>query len=158
MIPLSDTIYAFCNIAVYPLYFLYLESVTSDNSKTFRFCKRVALLPAVVCSMAIGMTYEQYWDGDNEAPVMFRELWKRKAELRDREFWEIGRYTNLAVADVVSRMTDSEKNIIPYPEMPLMEKQEEERKAEAKEQEKLAAQAWMNDLVRLYADVPKDSA
>ena len=57
LIPLSDTIYSFCNLAVYPLYYLYLESVTSDNIRGLRIRKTIALLPAVVCSLAIGMLY-----------------------------------------------------------------------------------------------------
>ena len=57
VIPLSDTIYSFCNLAVYPLYYLYLESITSDNIKGFRIHKIIALLPAVVCSLTIGMFY-----------------------------------------------------------------------------------------------------
>ena len=57
LIPLSDTIYSFCNLAVYPLYYLYLESITSDNIKGFRIHKIIALLPAVVCSLTIGMFY-----------------------------------------------------------------------------------------------------
>ena len=57
VIPLSDTIYSFCNLAVYPLYYLYLESITSDNIKGFRIHKIIALLPAVVCSLTIGLFY-----------------------------------------------------------------------------------------------------
>ncbi len=57
LIPLSDTIYSFCNLAVYPLYYLYLESVTSDNIRGLRIRKTIALLPAVVCSLTIGMLY-----------------------------------------------------------------------------------------------------
>ena len=57
LIPLSDTIYSFCNLAVYPLYYLYLESITSDNIRGFRIHKIIALLPAVVCSLTIGMFY-----------------------------------------------------------------------------------------------------
>ena len=57
LIPLSDTIYSFCNLAVYPLYYLYLESITSDNIRGFRIRKIIALLPAVVCSLTIGLFY-----------------------------------------------------------------------------------------------------
>ncbi|MBR3532033.1 MAG: AraC family transcriptional regulator [Bacteroidaceae bacterium] len=57
LIPLSDTIYSFCNLAVYPLYYLYIESITSDNIRGFRIHKTIALLPAVVCSLTIGMFY-----------------------------------------------------------------------------------------------------
>lgn len=57
LIPLSDTVYAFCNMAVYPLYYLYLESITSDNIRGFRTLRRISLLPAVACSLAIGMLY-----------------------------------------------------------------------------------------------------
>ena len=112
--------------------------------------------------MAIGMTYEQFWDGDNDAPKLFREVWNRKAEFKDYDYWHSGQYVNMAVINAISRMGESEKDIIPYPEKPFMEQERErkdiEKQKDYKEKEALAAQQWMKDLVNLYADVPKDSA
>ena len=54
-IPFSDTVYCFCNPAVYPLYLIYIEELTlhrPDRSLQF-----VILLPAIVCSLAVGGIY-----------------------------------------------------------------------------------------------------
>ena len=54
-IPFSDTVYCFCNPAVYPLYLIYIEELTlhrPDRSLQF-----IILLPAIVCCIAVGTIY-----------------------------------------------------------------------------------------------------
>lgn len=54
-IPFSDTVYCFCNPAVYPLYLIYIEELTlhrPDRSLQF-----IILLPAIVCCIAVGIIY-----------------------------------------------------------------------------------------------------
>ena len=54
-IPFSDTIYSFCNPAVYPLFFIYVEELTLKRPN--RLHQLLYLLPAIVCFVAVGGLY-----------------------------------------------------------------------------------------------------
>ena len=108
--------------------------------------------------MKIGMTYDEYWNGDNSLPKIYRELWEHEQEVKDRDYWHLGQYVNIAMINAISRVGESERDIVPYPEEPYFMQQKKRREEESKKQEALAAQVWMNDLVRLYANVPNNSA
>ncbi len=88
LIPLSDTIYSFCNLAVYPLYYLYLESVTSDDIRGLRLRKTIALLPAVVCSLAIGMLYLLMNDKDTNLFIHSYLYEVERSELTGMAWWQ----------------------------------------------------------------------
>ncbi|MBQ6204538.1 MAG: helix-turn-helix transcriptional regulator [Prevotella sp.] len=55
LIPVSDTIYSFCNLAVYPLYFIYVVNLTEKRPHHYYYW--LSLLPAVICSLAMGCCY-----------------------------------------------------------------------------------------------------
>lgn len=55
MIPVTDTLYCFTNLAVYPLYYLYISEVT--DAVRFPFRKLLILLPAVLIGLAAGILY-----------------------------------------------------------------------------------------------------
>ncbi len=96
LIPLSDTIYSFCNLAVYPLYYLYLESVTSDDIKGFKTRKRIALLPAVVCSLTVGLLYLLMNDEDTNLFIHSYLYEVETSELTGIAWWQ-------AVAHMVTK-------------------------------------------------------
>ena len=96
LIPLSDTIYSFCNLAVYPLYYLYLESVTSDNIRGLRIRKTIALLPAVVCSLTIGMLYLLMSDKEIAQFIPTYLYGEKDSELTGIAWWQ-------AVAHMVTK-------------------------------------------------------
>lgn len=50
--------------------------------------------------MAIGMTYEEYWNGDNAAPMYYREAHKLKRKQRNEELWLQGLYIYEAIGDL----------------------------------------------------------
>ena len=54
-IPYSDTIYCFCNPAVYPLYYIYIEELTLHHP--IRWRQILLLMPAVLCSLTVGLLY-----------------------------------------------------------------------------------------------------
>ena len=54
-IPVSDTIYCFCNLAVYPLYFMYIEELTQHRPDYRR--QVFYLLPSVLCFLTVGTLY-----------------------------------------------------------------------------------------------------
>jgi AraC-like DNA-binding protein len=96
LIPLSDTIYSFCNLAVYPLYYLYLESVTSDDIKGFKIRKRIALLPAVVCSLTVGLLYLLMNDEDTKLFIHSYLYEVERSKLTGMAWWQ-------AVAHMVTK-------------------------------------------------------
>ena len=96
LIPLSDTIYSFCNLAVYPLYYLYLESITSDNIRGFRIHKIIALLPAVVCSLTIGLFYLLMNEEETKLFIHSYLYEVKKSELTGIVWWQ-------AVAHMVTK-------------------------------------------------------
>ncbi len=96
LIPLSDTIYSFCNLAVYPLYYLYLESVTSDNIRGLRIRKTIALLPAVVCSLTVGLLYLLMNDEDTKLFIHSYLYEVETSELTGMAWWQ-------AVAHMVTK-------------------------------------------------------
>lgn len=55
LIPVSDTVYIFCNLAVYPLYFIYVCNLTEKSSASRHYW--LFLLPSFFCAMATGFCY-----------------------------------------------------------------------------------------------------
>ena len=55
VIPLTETLYSFCNPAVFPLYFLYIEELTEYRPN--RWKQALCLLPSVLCFFAVGIIY-----------------------------------------------------------------------------------------------------
>jgi len=55
IIPFSDALYCFCNPAVFPLYYLYLEELTEYRPNRWR--QALCLLPSVVCFLTVSILY-----------------------------------------------------------------------------------------------------
>ena len=55
VIPLTDTFYSFCNPAVFPLYYLYIEELTEYRPNRWR--QILYLLPSLLCFLATGLLY-----------------------------------------------------------------------------------------------------
>ena len=55
VIPLTDTFYSFCNPAVFPLYFLYIEELTEYRPNRWR--QVLCLLPSLLCFFSTGLLY-----------------------------------------------------------------------------------------------------
>ena len=62
LITLSDTIYSFCNPAVFPLFFIYLEELTRRQTNHLR--QFAYLLPSIVCCVAVGTLYAMMDDAE----------------------------------------------------------------------------------------------
>ncbi len=54
-IPFSDTVYCFCNPAVFPLYYIYIEELTQRHPD--RRWQALLLVPAGLCSLTVGTLY-----------------------------------------------------------------------------------------------------
>lgn len=92
--------------------------------------------------MAIGMTYDQYWDGEVGMKKAFREAYKIRIEteqrLADQNNWYMGQYVAQAIqaVQIVALVPgiNAKKNIdLPkYPDKPYLEKAEEMKKEEVR--------------------------
>lgn len=94
--------------------------------------------------ISLGMTYEQFWEGD---PTMtkdyleaYRQKEKREAEKMKWAMWEQGLYVYEAICDVapVLQAFSKSKKPLPYPERPwgLDKLKEEQDKQEKEEKQK----------------------
>jgi hypothetical protein len=91
--------------------------------------------------LSIGMTYEQFWDGDPTLAKHYRRADELKTERRNQELWLQGLYIYEALCDVAPIMHAMAKKgtkARPYPEQPypITERQ---RRREIEEKEKAVA-------------------
>ena len=54
-IPVTDTIYSFCNPAVFPLFYIYIEELTTGRHNRWRHM--LYLLPSLFCMTTVGVLY-----------------------------------------------------------------------------------------------------
>ena len=54
-IPFSDTVYSFCNPAVFPLFYIYIEELTTNQPLRWR--QWLYLSPAFVCFILVGLLW-----------------------------------------------------------------------------------------------------
>lgn len=92
--------------------------------------------------MAIGMTPEQYWDGESGLKKLYREAYRIRMEteqrVADRNNWYMGQYLISALQAVpllVAGLNVKSSTRLPkYPDKPFLEQFEEEKKEKARKQ------------------------
>ena len=92
--------------------------------------------------LAMGMTPEQYWDGESELKPAFRKAYGIRIEneqrLADRANWYMGQYIIKALQAVpllVGGLNVKSTTDLPeYPDMPFLQKAEEMKKEEVRKQ------------------------
>lgn len=86
--------------------------------------------------LAMGMTYEQFWDGDVKAHKCFREAQKLRLKEQNQLAWIQGMYVYEAVADLAPLLKAFAKGKPkPYPKEPY-DLFESERKAREEREER----------------------
>lgn len=86
VIPLTDTFYSFCNPAVFPLYYLYIEELTEYRPNRWR--QMLCLLPSLLCFISTGLLY-LLMDADETAIFMQRCLYDGEiASLFGLAWWQ----------------------------------------------------------------------
>lgn len=86
VIPLTDAIYCFCNLAVFPLYYLYIEELTDYRPNRWR--QALCLLPSLLGGMAVGLLYILM---DRQEMTLFIEHYlygNELASLSGLTFWQ----------------------------------------------------------------------
>ena len=91
--------------------------------------------------LSIGMTYEQFWEGDPHLVKYYRQAYEMRIERKNQELWLQGLYVYEALCDVapiLQAMAKKGTKARPYPEQPysITEKQ---RKREIEEKERAVA-------------------
>lgn len=94
--------------------------------------------------MAMGMTYEEYWDGEASMKTAYRKAYAIRIEneqwLADRQNWFMGQYlirVLQAVPLLVGGINVKHTTQLPdYPGKPFYETMEEEKKAEVQKKKK----------------------
>lgn len=64
--------------------------------------------------MSIGMSYTDYWDGDNELPRFYREAEKHRIESANTLAWIQGMYVYEAILDSAPALNSMAKNHKPH--------------------------------------------
>ena len=86
VIPLTDTFYSFCNPAVFPLYYLYIEELTEYRPNRWR--QVLCLLPSLLCFFSTGLLY-LLMDADETATFMQHCLYDgESASLSGLAWWQ----------------------------------------------------------------------
>lgn len=101
--------------------------------------------------LSLGMTYEEYWEGDPEMTRYYRDKYRCEMDQRNTELWLTGVYIYEALMDVAPliNLFDKHRKALPYrtEPYPLTKGNEEDRK-KREEQQKMkngldAMSAWM---------------
>lgn len=95
--------------------------------------------------LAIGMPAEAYWDGESWLAKSYREAYRlrmeNEARVSDRNEWRMGEYIREALASVpiiVNGWTPKSVKLHDYPDKPMLEEYELQKKAEEKQNEQKA--------------------
>ncbi len=86
IIPLTDTIYCFCNPAVFPLYYLYIEELTEYHPKRWR--QALCLLPSVFCFFSVGILYMLMNDEETATFIQSNLYRNEYANLSGLAWWQ----------------------------------------------------------------------
>ena len=90
--------------------------------------------------LAIGMTPEQYWDGDCTLVKYYRKAEELRNERRNQELWLQGMYVYEAICDVAPILHAFAKKgtkAIPYPSKPYPLNEKQVKQDEEEKQRKL---------------------
>ena len=90
--------------------------------------------------LLMGMTAEQYWDGENSLKPAYRKAYRMRVEneqrMADRNNWYMGQYmikVLQAVPLLVGGLNVKETTVLPdYPDKPFFEQAEEQKKEEVR--------------------------
>lgn len=110
--------------------------------------------------MAMGMTAEEYWNGDPELTIYYRKANKLKAKDENYNMWLQGMYIYEALicASPLFRSLANHPKPIPYPDKPyaLGEEERKERTKNQEEEKDLKNQAiiksWVDRVNRIKAE------
>lgn len=100
--------------------------------------------------MFYGMSPEEYWNGDPNLAVAYRDLHRLKTDEKNNEMWLQGLYIHEAISVSIARQINGDKKVEyskePYQIRPLTEKEKEAKKKDEAEKERQKFIRSMNAL------------
>ena len=78
--------------------------------------------------LSIGMSYEQFWDGEPRLAVAYRKAEELRRRRMNEELWLNGVYTAEALASTVGNMFSKRKHQYPSEPKPITKIEVEERR------------------------------
>lgn len=106
--------------------------------------------------LSIGMTCEEYWEGDSALPIFYRKAQKLRDDVENQKAWLQGMYFYEALCDVSPILHAFAKkgvNPYPYPGKPYGGKENEEIEENQQkriENERLRTQIFMDNWVNSF--------
>ena len=97
--------------------------------------------------LSIGMTYEQYWNGDCTLPIYYRKAEEMRNEKRNQELWLQGMYIYEALCDVAPILQAFAKKgtkPTPYSSNPYPSSVKEQKRIEEEKERKIAEKGKRN--------------
>lgn len=113
--------------------------------------------------MSLGMTYDQYWDGDNLLPKYYYQAEELRKDRIDAEMWTQAMYIYEAICDATPLMRPFAKpgtKAVPFRSKPFREEMRERKKPENRakqEMNKMLArmQVWVANTRRTFKSAKK---
>ena len=89
--------------------------------------------------MSIGMTYDEYWNGDNQLPKYFRKKHNLEREEKNFFLWLQGAYVYEAILDASPALRAFSKKTkpVPYRSEPIDLKLDDKKRKEEKNNQKM---------------------
>lgn len=114
-------------------------SEEGDDSSTKTYTER--FYDVFPFYLSIGMTYDQFWNGDPELAKYYRKADELNRQRRNQELWMQGLYMRDAVMQVLAK----EPEKCPYPDEPYPLNEKERKQQEINKQERAMedGKAWM---------------
>ena len=106
--------------------------------------------------ISIGMSYAEYWRGDNDAPRHYREAYRKKQEQVNHEAWLHGLYVYDALMSALSHMNQNKSTHSKYAEKPYsftpdeIEKDNENKVIEAQAQAEVWMKSWVSATQKMF--------
>ena len=103
--------------------------------------------------MAMGMTCDEYWNGDVRLTRYYYEAEKLRQERDNVNAWWAGQYIYDAVSAAIhNNFREKTAQLVQYPTKPYPISETKEEKQEREDQEALIAEAYMQSFVQAGAN------
>lgn len=109
--------------------------------------------------LAIGMSAEEFWDGDSWLVKAYREAYRIRVEneekVADRNAWRIGEYIRFALASVpitVNGFAPKGHHMQKYPEKPFAMQAEEQKREDTRKKQEANKQEMAQAVFHAFVD------